>query len=191
MEQKYSATELEEVLNLWHQTQDTDIISKEMEMTIDKIEDMLNYLQRNGEIDDWDPTNQEIEESVDSETSKILKLHQFDVVNKDKYFFTKKNIGKFYDTHIFMIDVKDMEMLSSDNAVKINCVVSVKNKDYNFFIYYNVEEEVFYGSPNGESEVKEMREELGDNMERFDQITMKILGDLLPEDFWERRSREN
>ena len=191
MEHKFSATQLEEILNLWQQTQDTEIISNEMNLSIDKIEDMLDYLQENGQIDDWNHQIEEIEESVDPETSKILKLHQFGAENKNKYFFTNRKIDKFYDTHIFMIDVKDMEMLTKDNAVKINCVVTIKNKDYDFFLYYNHDEEVFFGSPNGKEEVEEMREALGDNMERFHQITMKIIEDLLPEDFWERRSREN
>jgi hypothetical protein len=190
MENKYSATKLEEIINLWQQTQDTELISKEMEMSKEEIEEMLDYLQGRGDIDDWTETK-EIEESISSETSKVLKLHQFDKGNMNKYFFTKRKIGKFYDTHIFMIDVKDMELLDKENAVKINCIVSHKNKEYDFFIYFNVDEEVFYGSPNGESEIKEMRHDLGDEMERFDQVTMKILGELLPDDFWERRMREN
>ena len=183
-----SANEMETVMEYWQDiSQDPQYISKELNMNIKKVSQILHKLQNNGDIEGY-----LIDESiVDPETSKILNLSQFSSKDDNKYFFTKKKIDMCYDKFTFLIEAKSMEIIDNNTAVIINCVVTIKNKDFDFFIYYNKKDEVFYGSHDGQEVVENIRESLGDNMEDFDNMTAKVLHDALPEDFWEVRDSKN
>jgi hypothetical protein len=188
----FTAGELETVLEYWKDvSQDPEYISQETGLEIEKIISILETLQEEGKIKNYEPVmNERIRrffEMVDPGAFNSLKLNQFNSHNK--YFFNKKKIDKIYDAIIFDIVVKTMEM--DNNCVIFDCVVDHKSKEYPFLMVYDADEQVYYGSRDGKQVVQELREALGDNMERFDQTTMKILHENLPEDFWEVVSKHN
>jgi DNA-binding Lrp family transcriptional regulator len=188
----FTTGELETVLGYWKDvSQDTEYISQETGLELEKIYSILDTLQEEGKIKNYEPVmNERIRrffEMVDPETYQSLKLGQF--TSHNKYFFNKKKIDRIYDAMIFDIVVKTMEM--DNNCVIFDCVVDHKSKEYPFLMVYDADEQVYYGSRDGKQVVQELREALGDNMERFDQTTMKILHENLPEDFWEVVSKHN
>ena len=188
----FTAGELETVLGYWKDvSQDTEYISQETGLELEKIYSILDTLQEEGKIKNYEPVmNERIRrffEMVDPEAFKSLNLGQF--ASNNKYLFNKKKIDRIYDAMIFDIVVKTMEM--DNNCVIFDCVVDHKGKEYPFLMVYDSEEQVYYGSKDGKQVIQELRDSLGDNMERFNQTTMKILQENLPEDFWEVVSKHN
>lgn len=193
IEKDFNSSEIEDVLEMWQDvTQDINLIAKELEMSLEKVKSILKHLQEEGDIDNYQ-IDSKVEESVDPKTKKIMSLSQFQGRMGDKkYFFKIKPINKFWDSHIIFIESHQIEYLEEANpAVKIDLTVSYKNQDYDIFIYYNWEDEVFYGSKEGKDTVQELRDNLGDNIELFDQMTSKILDEVIPSDFWEVRRAVN
>ena len=115
----FSANELETIMEYWQDiSQDPEYISRELNMNIKKVNQILSELQSNGDIEGYI-----LEEgAVNPEMSRILNLSQFS--KDEKYFFKKKNIGMFYDKHIFLIEVDIMKMVDDNTAVEAGAPLS-------------------------------------------------------------------
>jgi hypothetical protein len=173
--------EIEVVMEYWNDiTQDVEVISSETGMDMDKVKHILSKLQGEEKIENF-----RIDESVDPETGKILKVRHFG----SDYNFSKKRIDRVYDSIIFNIEVKSME--AGNEQVIFECLVNFKHRQIPFYMVYDIEENVYYGSPEGKDTVTELRKSLGDNIEMFDQTTFKIISDLIPEDYWEGKIKQN
>ena len=131
-----------------------------------------------------------VNELLDPETLRRLNIKP---IKREDYFFGDKEVNKIYDAHIFEIIVKSMKMETGGKAVLIDLLVSYKLKEYGVGIVYMDDENVFYGSMyESEYGIEELREDMGEsNMEVFDDVTEQIINDLIPEDFWEIRTRES
>jgi len=178
---EHNSYEMDKVMEYWNDiTQDIGLISQELEIPENKVREILTQLQTENKIDNF-----EILESVDPETGNILKLKHFG----PEYSFSKRKINKLYDALIFEIEVRTME--ADNESVVFDCEVNYKNRKYSFLIVYDAQEEVFYGSRDGEKTVRELMEALGENIERFHQTTLKIINELLPDDYWEGKNKQN
>lgn len=131
-----------------------------------------------------------INELIDQEVLNRLNIKKID---RSKYFFSHKEINQLYDTHIFEVLVKDMNLDAGGKAVLINLLVTYKFKDYGIGILYMDDENVFYGDLTDEElGVSDLRQDMGDsNMEIFNDVTEQIINELIPIDFWEIRLRES
>lgn len=178
---EHNSYEMDKVMEYWNDiTQDIRLISQELEIPENKVREILTQLQTENKIENF-----EILESVDPETGNILKLKHFG----PEYTFSKRNVNKLYDALIFDIEVKTME--ADNESVVFDCEVNYKNRKYPFLMVYDTQEQVFYGSREGKETVRELMDALGENEERFHQTTLKIINELLPEDYWEGKNKQN
>jgi hypothetical protein len=198
----FTHSDMEDVLEYWQDiSQDTEFISQETGLDINKVIQILDTLQKRGDISGFNridrrkPTVNEdkvllFEELMDPEMRKELKLDQLTKTHDDKdYFFDEKEIGEVYDAHIF--EVKAIKAVYQQGLIIIPLEVTVKGKDYDMFMVYSPDENVYYGGPEGEKTVQSLRDVLGPNWNLFDEVTEQILNNHIPLDFWEVKKIQN
>jgi len=198
----FTLNDMEIVLEYWQDvSQDPEFIAKETDLDLNKVIQILHTLQKRGDISGFSRitirksnVNEDkvflFEELMDTEIRKSLKLDQLTKTRDDKdYFFDEKEINKVYDAHIF--EVKVTKAVLQQSVLIIPLEVTVKGKDYDMFMVYLPDENVYYGSKEGEKTVQSLREVLGNNWNLFDEVTEQILNDHIPLDFWEVKNMQN
>lgn len=190
----FTTVEIEEVLNLYQdESQDPKYIAESTGLEINKVVAILEHLQSQGDIQGFNKIERKrninedrillfSEAIVDPEVIKSLKL---DKINDKNYFFDEKEIEEVYDAHIF--EVKAEKAHLHPIGLIITLVLTIKMKDFNIFMVYTPDENVYYGAEDGENTIKQLEDALGDNWELFNDVTQQILDDHIPRDFWEVR----
>jgi ribosome-associated protein YbcJ (S4-like RNA binding protein) len=189
MEKEITPFEIDTVMEYWQDiTQDPQYISTETQIEMDKVISILKILQSEGKIK-FDMTDKIIKfnEMVDPQTLKSLNITKRD---DSKYFFTKKKINKIYDSFIFDLVVHDMELVY-DILLRVNCTLSIKGKEYPFVIIWESDDKVYYATTEGKDTIKKIMNSIGDNIQRFHQLTLKVLTENVPDDLWEYRAQNN
>jgi hypothetical protein len=197
----FTNNDIEQVLEYWQDiSQDPEYISEKTGINIINVLNILEELQTKGNILGFSKIERRkidenkillFEELLDAEISKSLKIGQFEKNIKDKrYFYDEKNIDEVYDAHTFDVTVRKIHYKSG--LLIIPLIVNFKNNEFNLFMVYSSNDDISYGSKEGEIGVQKLKNALGEeNMEMFDAITGKILDDHIPDDFWEVRNRQN
>ena len=198
----FTLNDMENVLEYWQDvSQDPEFIAKETDLDLNTVIQILHTLQKRGDISGFSKITRRkpnvnedkvllFEELMDPEMRKALKLDQLTKTHDDKdYFFDEKEINEVYDAHIF--EVKAIKVVLQQSVLIIPLEVTVKGKDYDMFMVYSADENVYYGSKEGEKTVQSLREVLGNNWNLFDEVTEQILNDHIPLDFWEVKNMQN
>jgi hypothetical protein len=198
----FTLSDMEDVLEYWQDvSQDPEFISKETDLDLNTVIQILHTLQKRGDISGFSRISRRkpnvnedrvllFEELVDPELAKALKLDQLTKTHDDKdYFFDEKEINEVYDAHIF--EVKVLKAVLQQSVLIITLEVTTKGKDYDMFMVYAADENVYYGSKEGEKTVEALRQALGANWDLFDEVTERILNDHIPQDFWEVKNIQN
>ena len=103
---------------------------------------------------------------------KALKLDQLTKTHDDKdYFFDEKEINEVYDAHIF--EVKAIKVVLQQSVLIIPLEVTVKGKDYDMFMVYSPDENVYYGSKEGEKTVQSSQVTM---VQHHDEVMNNITG---------------
>lgn len=124
-------------------------------------------------------------------TKSILEDLNIKKIDREEYFYKKKNINKRCEDDKFEIFIRTSEIEPTGTAVLIDMEVIYDEVEYFIGLIYLSNEDVYYGSMGvpGIDDIK--REFIEDDSEKFDDITYSILNEVIPEDFWEIRSRES
>jgi DNA-binding Lrp family transcriptional regulator len=188
MEEVFPMDELEGVLELWNHCKDPKIISKEMGLSIERVNKIIEKLKKDGQIDIESILT--LEEFIDKDVADSLKLNSLTKKSDDTdYFFTSKDINVLYDAHIFEVTVESMSYES--NAITIFTIVNYKFVEYKIAIIYYNDEDIHYGSVD-EDTLSKFRKNMGpENMELFDEVTNTVIEDYIPTDFWDVRELSN
>jgi len=197
----FTTVEIEEVLSIFQdESQDPEYISESTGMEIEKVLSILNHLQSQGDIQGFNKIERKMNISEDKvilfsesiispDLRKELKIDQLVKGSKDKnYFFDEKDINEVYNAHIF--EIKVTKVIYQNAVVIFPLVVTIKNHDFEMFMVYHPDENVYYASEKGESLIK-LKSLLGNNSELFDEVTERILNDHIPQDFWEVKNIQN
>ena len=193
----FTMSDMEDVLEYWQDvSQDPKFISNETGMELDKVIQILDTLQRRGDISGFKKIEKKMEgkillfEDLNPEIAKSLKLSTLTkgTGNKD-YFFEEKDIDEVYDAHVFEIRTKKVYV--SGDIIVFPITLTHKGQDYEMFLLYTSDDDVLYGSKDKDG-VLEVRKALGDqNIEILNDTTLQIVNDHIPQDFWEVRNRQN
>jgi hypothetical protein len=175
--EKYSNYDIDLVQSYWVDvSQDVDWICGELDFTKTKVEEILNYLSKEGMIEGWN-----INESFNM---------NFPDENDPNYFYNYKKIGEEYDNNIFQILAKSIYVNPNDIALIIDCEVSFRHNKYPIIILYFYDQDLYYGSRG--NEWNNLIEELGTQYAGYlESLLYQILKDNVPYDFWEVRSIYN
>jgi hypothetical protein len=198
----FTNNDMENVLEYWQDvSQDPEFISKETDLDLNTVIQILDTLQKRGDISGFNKIERRrnldeskvllFEELVDPEVIKSLKLDKFtDKEEYKKYFFDEREINEVYDAHIF--EIKVIKVVYQQGLIVIPLEIEYKGSDYSMFMVYDSDDNVHYGSKTGEDGVEKITKTLGEeNMELFDSVTEQILNDHIPNDFWEIRNKLN
>jgi hypothetical protein len=198
----FTLNDMENVLEYWQDvSQDPEFIAKETDLDLNTVIQILHTLQKRGDISGFSKITRRkpnvnedkillFEELMDPEMRKALKLDQLTKTHDDKdYFFDEKEINEVYDAHIF--EVKAIKAVYQQGLIIIPLEVTVKGKDYDMFMVYSPDENVYYGSSEGEKTVQSLRTALEPNWDLFDEVTEQILNNHIPLDFWEVKNIQN
>jgi hypothetical protein len=192
----FTHSDMEDVLEYWQDvSQDPDFISKETGLDLYKVIQILETLQKRGDISGFEKVKvNQVDESkvllfediVSPKIRKELRLDQLTKKSNDKnYFFDEKEIGKVYDAHIF--EVKAMKVFYLPDLINIPLEVTIKGKDYFLSIVYLPDENIYYSG----DKLDDLKNALGNNSKLFDEVTQQILDDHIPFDFWEVKNMQN
>lgn len=197
----FSMSDMEDVLEYWQDiSQDPKFISNETGLSIDKVVQILNTLQKRGDITGFTPIEKKYKvqedrillfnELVSPGVFKSLGLDKMDKSSTDKdYFFTEKEIDEVYDAHIF--EIRAIKIVSKSGMLIIPIEVSVKSMNYNIFIVYTSDEDVFYGSEDGDKTINDIKTLLGANWDIFEDTVSQIIDENIPVDYWDVINKVN
>lgn len=197
----FSSIDIENVLSYWVDvSQDPVFISQETGISLETVLLILEHLQSSGNINNFSKIEKRkainedrillFEELVDQITSDRLKLNQLTQgFDNKQYFFGHKDINEIYDAYKLEVLVKSVDLISL--GVQFHIIVTHNDTKYDMYVYYDSNEEVWYGSQKGEGEVKKLQDVLGNDMETLNDVTRKIITDIIPDDFWEVRSNKS
>lgn len=197
----FSMSDMEDVLEYWQDiSQDPKFISNETGLTIDKVVQILNTLQKRGDITGFTPIEKKYKvqedrillfnELVSPGVFKSLGLDKMDKSSTDKdYFFTEKEIDEVYDAHIF--EIRAIKIISKSGMLIIPIEVSAKGMNYNIFIVYTSDEDVFYGSEDGDKTINDIKTLIGTNWDIFEDTVNQIIDENIPVDYWDVINKVN
>lgn len=197
----FSSIDIENVLSYWVDvSQDPVFISQETGISLETVLLILEHLQSSGNINNFSKIEKRkvinedrillFEELVDQITSDRLKLNQLTQgFDNKQYFFGHKEINEIYDAYKLEVLVKSVDLISL--GVQFHIIVTHNDMKYDMYVYYDSNEEVWYGSQKGEGEVERLQDALGNDMETLNDVTRKIITDIIPDDFWEVRSNKS
>ncbi len=129
-------------------------------------------------------------ELVDPELGMELGLYDFQKTLKDEdYFFTEKEIDRLYDEDVIKIYVKSV--LNKGEWLIFDIEVTVNNKEFQIYLFTDLEENVQFGSEKGRPYIENFKKELSDEFDYFIDMFSDVYDDIIPHDFWEVKSRNN
>lgn len=187
----FTMNDMEDVLEYWQDiSQDPKFISNETGLPIGKVVQILNTLQKRGDISGFSPIEKKYNENkvllfnelVSTDVFKSLELDKMDKSKDKDYFFDEKVIDEVYDTHIF--EVRAIKIVSKSRMLIIPIEVSVKSRDYNMFIAYTADEDVIVGSEMEET-INDIKKSIGSNWNMFEDIIDQIIEENIPTDYWD------
>jgi hypothetical protein len=124
------------------------------------------------------------------EESEKLGLFQFMTNSKDNdYFFDEKEVDRFYDEDVIKIYVKSVS--NKGEWLIFDIVVTINTKEFQIYLFTDLEGNVQFGSEKGKSYVNKFKEELSEEFDYFIDMFTDVYDDIIPHDFWEVKSRNN
>lgn len=179
-------TEMEEVLELWQNvSKDPEYISKDMEISVERVHEILEELSSRGDILDYEVKILKLDEMfLDDKTRR-----EVGIVNIE----SSKNLDDIYyckEFTIYMVGIniyKDVVLIFMLVATKLNDIPLGMRMAY-------TRDELVYFQPflDGEEENFELLKRNLNILGKYDEFenkTKQIVEDLLPNDFWKIKQK--
>lgn len=167
---KINVIDSQEVLAMYvDESQDPAYIAKELGMSLEKVIQILNHLQKEEEISGFEKIEVTRRHSAKNENTKLLELHTTNI--KDEL-----DINKRYDTHHFIIDISKAFIFEDHLIVPFELDIN-KNK-YHLTLILTNDGQVSYGTKT-KSELEKLKTELGNKWSLLNETTEQIIVDNL------------
>ena len=175
--------EMEEVLELWQNvSKDAEYIAKDMELPVERIHEILKELSQRGDILDYEEKILTFNEIyIDSESKRKMGL---DAVPGQTNLY-----DVYYSQHYTVYTVA---MVKKKDCVSVWLIVHTHlTRNVEIRMDYESSEYVYYRTAGSEKSDYDDLESLEgyiaatNTKKEFDDITEKILNDLIPSDYWE------
>jgi len=186
--------EIDLIFGYWKDiSQDPEFISQDTGIELDRVNKILQLLSDQRKIKDFISEEYKVlsfNELMSPELSIQLGLPSFqkDIDDKD-YFFDNKEVNKTWDEDVIKIHVSSVKF--DGDSLVFDTIVTISGKDFPIYILVDFESNVEFGSPNGMKYVDDFIDSLGDELEYFQDMFEDVYGELIPNDFWETRSKIN
>lgn len=129
-------------------------------------------------------------ELMDPELGIDLGLHNFLKDPKDKnYFFDSKEVNKLWDEDVIKIFIYNVGF-DTDSLI-FKSKITIYGEDFNIYILVDFDQNVEFGSEQGQEYIELFESAIEDELEYFQDMFSDIYDDLIPNDFWEVKSKNN
>lgn len=186
--------EIDLIFGYWKDiSQDPEFISQDTGIDLDRVNKILQFLSSQRKIKDFISNESKVlsfNELMDPELSIELGLPSFQKNIDDKdYFFDEKEVNKTWDEDIIKIHVSSVKF--DGDSLIFDTIVTISGKDFPIFILVGFDSSVEFGSPKGMEYVDDFMDSLGAEFEYFQDMFDDVYDEVIPQDFWEIRSKMN
>jgi len=127
---------------------------------------------------------------MDPELSIELGLPSFqkDIDDKD-YFFDKKEVNKTWDEDVVKIYVYNVRF--DGDSLIFKTKITIYDNEFDIDMWVDYDENVEFGSEKGPEYIDSFEVSIEDELEYFQDMFFDIYDEIIPDDFWETRSKIN
>ena len=129
-------------------------------------------------------------ELMDPELGIDLGLHNFLKDPKDEnYFFDFKEVNNLWDEDVIKVYVYNVRF--DGDSLIFKSKVTIYGEDFNIYILVDFDQNVEFGSEEGQEYVEIFESSIEDELEYFQDMFSDIYDEIIPDDFWEVKSKNN
>jgi hypothetical protein len=186
--------EIDLIFGYWKDiSQDPEFISQDTEIELDRVNKILQLLSDQRKIKDFIYNESKVlsfNELMDPELSIELGLPSFqkDIDDKD-YFFDKKEVNKTWDEDVVKIYVYNVRF--DGDSLIFKTKITIYDNEFDIDMWVDYDENVEFGSEKGPEYIDSFEVAIEDELEYFQDMFFDIYDEIIPDDFWETRSKIN
>jgi len=129
-------------------------------------------------------------ELMDPELGIELGLHNFLADKGDQdYFFDSKPINKMWDEGVIKVWIYNVQF--EGDSLIFQSKISIDDKKFDIYLLVDHEGLVQFGSPKGMKYVASFEKALMPEFEYFQDMFWDIYYEIIPNDFWQVKSKVN
>ena len=129
-------------------------------------------------------------ELMDPELGIQLGLHNFQKnLKDDDYFFDLKEVNKLWDEGVVKIFVYNVRF--DGDSLIFKTKVTIYEDEFDIHILVDYDENVEFGSEEGPKYIDSFDEAIESEIEYFKDMFSDIYDEIIPDDFWEVKSKVN
>ena len=127
---------------------------------------------------------------MDPELGIQLGLHNFQKnLKDDDYFFDLKEVNKLWDEGVVKIFVYNVRF--DGDSLIFKTKVTIYEDEFDIHILVDYDENVEFGSEEGPKYIDSFDEAIESEIEYFKDMFSDIYDEIIPDDFWEVKSKVN
>jgi len=129
-------------------------------------------------------------ELMDPEMGIALGLHNFQRdLKDDDYFFDLKEVNKLWDEDVVKVFIYNVRF-DSDSLI-FKSKITIYGEDFDIYILVDFDQNVEFGSEQGQEYVELFESAIEDELEYFQDMFSDIYDEIIPDDFWDVKSKVN
>jgi hypothetical protein len=129
-------------------------------------------------------------ELMDPELGIQLGLHNFQKnLKDDDYFFDLKEVNKLWDEGVVKVFVYNVRF--DGDSLIFKTKVTIYEDEFDIHILVDYDENVEFGSEEGPKYIDSFDEAIESEIEYFKDMFSDIYDEIIPDDFWEVKSKMN
>lgn len=129
-------------------------------------------------------------ELMDPELGIQLGLHNFQKnLKDDDYFFDLKEVNKLWDEGVVKIFVYNVRF--DGDSLIFKTKVTIYEDEFDIHILVDYDENVEFGSEEGPKYIDSFDEAIESEIEYFKDMFSDIYDEIIPDDFWDVKSKVN
>jgi len=129
-------------------------------------------------------------ELMDPELGIQLGLHNFQKnLKDDDYFFDVKEVNKLWDEGVVKVFVYNVRF--DGDCLIFKTKITINDQEFEVYILVDFDENVEFGSEEGQEYIESFEECIDEELEYFKDMFADIYEEIIPDDFWEVKSKMN
>ena len=129
-------------------------------------------------------------ELMDPEMGMALGLHSFQRdLKDDDYFFNLKEVNKLWDEDVVKIYVYNVRF--DVDSLIFKTKITIYEDEFDIYILVDYDENVEFGSEKGPKYIDSFEKSIGGELEYLEDMFSDIYDEIIPDDFWDVKSKVN
>jgi len=129
-------------------------------------------------------------ELMDPEMGMALGLHSFQKdLKDDDYFFDLKEVNKLWDEDVVKVYVYNVRF--DGDTLIFKTKITIYKDEFDIYILVDYDENVEFGSEQGQEYIDSFEKSIVGELEYLEDMFSDIYDEIIPDDFWEVKSKVN